>query len=97
MSAFKPRDPERARQYFEDKLSFTTGPVELYCIEREAERALEQGTLANVKKVARELGSAFDRFSRVRAARLSSPCARSDGSPREGRRRRAGTRPDAVI
>lgn len=42
--------------------------VRYICRELEAE-LLEQGTLTNVKKVARELGRTFDELSRVRAAR----------------------------
>lgn len=29
MTPLKPNDPAKARQYFEDKMAFTTGPVEL--------------------------------------------------------------------
>src|ERR1041384_1171195 len=38
LGEFKKNDPERARQFFADKLSFTTGPVEL-------ERNLKQNGL----------------------------------------------------
>ena len=42
--------------------------VRYVCRELEAELA-ERGTLADVKKIARDLGRAFDRFARAKAAR----------------------------